>query len=307
MSEVKLIDEEVEEVPSNEELINEYLSSKKLGKGNTRKNYRIDIEQLAEELLKINKMLLDAEVKDINNYFNSTIDNMSCNSKNRKLASIRGFYHYYIYTDKYNKKNPTGLLKSFGKNDQKEVRALTPDEQKKLIKCIKNNIKSSNAPLQKYLAIRDLSFIDLIIKTGLRFGEAVTLDFKEFDIEKGSIILANKNTKGEKTRKLEVPADTIKYIDDYVEIKENLAKNVKTEYIFISKNGNILDEPSVNSMIEKYCKLSGITDNITVHNLRHTFASNHYHKYGDILRLQRLLGHSDISTTTIYVDLFDAK
>jgi len=305
MSEEKLTNEEVEEVPSNEELIEEYLDWKKKSKGNTRKNYRIDIEQLAEELAKVNKKLLDAEVRDLNKYFNSIINNMSCNSKNRKLASIRGFYHYYIYTDKYNKKNPTGLLTSFGKNDQKQVRALTPDEQKILIKCIKNNIKNAEAPQQKYLAIRDLAFIDLVIKTGLRFGEAVTLDFKEFDIDKGIIVLANKNTKGEKTRKLEVPSETIKYINDYVEIKEKLAKNVKTEYIFISKNGNILDEPSVNSMIEKYCKLSGIKDNITVHNLRHTFASNHYHKYSSILKLQRLLGHSDISTTSIYVDLFD--
>lgn len=305
MSEVKLINEEVEEVPSNKELIEEFLSSKKQGKGNTRKNYRIDIEQFAEELAKINKGLLDAEVKDVNNYFNSTIDHMSCNSKNRKLASIRGFYHYFIYTDKYNKKNPTGLLKSFGKNDQKKVRALTPDEQKSLIKTIKNNIKSAENSQQKYLAIRDLAFVHLIIKTGLRFGEAVTLDLEEFDIENGSIVLANKNTKGEKTRTLEVPPETIEYINNYLEIKNNLSKNANSKYIFISKNGNILDEPSVNSMIEKYCKLSGIKGNITVHNLRHTFASNHYHKFGDIVRLQRLLGHSDISTTTIYVDLFD--
>ena len=90
-------------------------------------------------------------------------------------------------------------------------------------------------------------------------------------------------------------------LKNYINNERNSLKvDPKNDIIFLSKKGNKLAREDVYSLVTKRAKLAHINKNVTPHTLRHTFATHLVNNNADLRSVQKLLGHSDISTTQMY-------
>jgi len=91
------------------------------------------------------------------------------------------------------------------------------------------------------------------------------------------------------------------YLNDLLEAWRNIRP--KSNYFFSTLKGRKLSDRYIQQMVKRYALKAGINKRISPHILRHTFATEYYRQTKDIETLRRILGHSDISTTTIYITL----
>ena len=159
---------------------------------------------------------------------------------------------------------------------------------------VQNLLKQPN---RRYITgIRNKSIILVMLNMGLRVSEIT-------DLKPGSINLTSRklrivNGKGGVDRDLVIPAG----------IEETLRqwkgrKPKGTKYFFTTIKGGQLSNRYLCDMIKRYGRKAKIDKIISPHTLRHTFATEYYRQTKDIETLRRILGHSDISTTTIYITL----
>lgn len=145
---------------------------------------------------------------------------------------------------------------------------------------------------QKILLAGDkrlFAIVTLLAYTGLRISEALIL--KLVDVDLGSKELIVRNGKGEKQRKLYINSKTAEAIRDYLK-----SKTTKSEYLFTSKNGKIIDRTTINKNFNYY------SDTITPHVLRHFFCSLALEAGFGIHEVGQIVGHSDVRTTQIYLN-----
>jgi len=163
---------------------------------------------------------------------------------------------------------------------------LTDQEAKRLIE-IPNK--------RYYTGLRNKALITLMVNTGLRVSEVTNLKTNHVDLNSRSLKVVN--GKGHKDRNLIIPEHTAELL------KQWNKKRSQGEYLFNTKEGKQLKVRYLQAMIKRYSIRAKIDKNIYPHSLRHTFATNFYRQTKDIETLRKLLGHSDISTTQIYITL----
>ena len=151
--------------------------------------------------------------------------------------------------------------------------------------------------------------IVFILHTGLRIGELIALDWDNTDIPKKFIhIRRNAPSNGmyittpkRKASIRKVPLDGVA-----LGIIKDLSENRKGEFVFHTKSGNMLNRNNIDRMLKLMVDRSGIEQKPTLHDLRHTYASELIRNGVDMKTVQTVLGHSDISTTmNIYVHKSD--
>ena len=175
---------------------------------------------------------------------------------------------------------------------------LEPEEAEKLLKI----------PNKRYLpGVRNRAIISIMLNMGLRVSEVSNLRPKDINLTKNKLrIVAGK---GNIDRDLAIPFYTAELLRAWKDKKPAgseyffcIIKNRKGGE-FASKTGSKLSIRGIQVFIKRYAVRAGITKNISPHTLRHTYATQYYRQTKDIETLRRILGHSDISTTTIYITL----
>jgi len=142
---------------------------------------------------------------------------------------------------------------------------------------------------------RNKAIISLMLNCGLRVSEVVNLKPGDINLTKGNLRVVN--GKGGKDRDLAMP-----------EYTQNLLKrwkfvSPKGEYFFTTLKSSKLSSRYIRAFVERYSKKAKIGKKISPHTLRHSYATEFYRRTKDIETLRKILGHSDISTTTIYITL----
>ena len=137
--------------------------------------------------------------------------------------------------------------------------------------------------------------MSLMLHCGLRLSEIVNPKPSHINLTKGKLRV--ESGKGKKDRDLAIPD----YLTDLLEAWRNIRP--KSNYFFSTLKGKKLSGRYIQFMVKRYSKKAGINKNISPHTLRHTYATQYYRQTKDIETLRRILGHSDISTTTIYITL----
>ncbi|PAU95385.1 integrase [Aliifodinibius salipaludis] len=157
---------------------------------------------------------------------------------------------------------------------------------------------------------RNRVMMQLMLSIGLRLAEVVNLRWDDIDFL--SEVLMIREGKGMKDRTLFIKDNNWRGVDDKTalqEWKERQAEELGElpEYVFTTmsanSSGNQLNDRYVQAMIRRYSKRAGINKKISPHTLRHTFATRLYKHTKDIAVVQKALGHSDLSTTMVYVHL----
>ena len=150
---------------------------------------------------------------------------------------------------------------------------------------------------------RNKTMIQLLLNTGLRLSEMTNLEWKDIDLMTGQLKVVE--GKGLKDRILWLDEQTLVMLGEWKQRQFN--EWGKTDYVFTSRNLNLLDGKAVRTMIKTYAKKADIMKNITTHSLRHTFASDLLRETKNIRIVQKALGHADISSTQIYTHIVDEE
>jgi len=166
----------------------------------------------------------------------------------------------------------------------------------------KQEVKSLlDIPNKRYKnGLRNKAIISLMVNTGLRVSEVTGLKTKDINLKEGKLRVIE--GKGSKDRDLTIGnKQALELLKEYSKIRP------KSDFFFTSLEqdnaGKQLAIRYLQTMVKGYSKRAKIQKNVSPHSLRHTFATEFYRETKDIETLRKILGHSDISTTQIYVTL----
>ena len=151
-------------------------------------------------------------------------------------------------------------------------------------------------PSKRYpTGLRNKTIMSLMLHCGLRLSEVTNLRPGNINLTKGKLRV--ESGKGKKDRDLAIPD----YLTDLLDTWRNIRP--KSNYFFSTLKGKKLSGRYIQFMVKRYVLKAGIDKDVTPHTLRHSYATEYYKQTKDIETLRRILGHSDISTTTIYITL----
>ncbi len=228
----------------------------------------------------------------IQNYISQLVDlPLEISTLQRNLSALRSFFSYLI-DEKIINTNPTELI-DIPKKKRSLPQVLTQDE----INILFNSINTNNP-----IGIRDRAMFELLYSSGLRVSEMTSIKIIDFLDDNEWLRVFGK---GSKERLVPLGKEALKWINFYLNNSRNhlLNKNKKNDFLFINFRGDGISRKGVWMLLKKYISLSEISKNISPHSLRHSFATHLIEGGMDLRAVQELLGHSDISTTSIYTHL----
>ncbi len=219
----------------------------------------------------------------------------------RKIIALKMYFNFLDIN--YNYKNPFKDLKFKYKKEKKLPKTLTTKEIKTLLFFVKQKSENFKTIFEQFETTRDLAIIDLLVSTGIRIGEASSIEINDIIESERTILI---HGKGRKQRLIYISCnDTWKNLKQWIKIRNKFGTN--HNFLFINKYGNILSIHSIDNIFKKYRNLSNINSKSTPHFLRHTFATNLLSNGADIRSVQEILGHSSISTTEIYTEVSNIR
>lgn len=274
----------------------------------------IGINTYAQPIIKLYDYLIELGIESMKNIDEEVLSDFltfqtsglsSASKKNYRIALI-GFFGYidkqnqdeennsYIYNIEL--KNIGGIR---GKSGQKLPTYLNENELQKFLNGIDNIEMSSK------IRARNLLIIKIIVYSGIRVSEALSLKLKDISLEK-NVYLLNVRGKGNKYRVVMVKAEHIKgLLKEWLELRSNI--NVDDDLLFCNQKGKILLQAYIHRNVEKILLSVGLRkEKNGAHMLRHSFATLLYQKRHDLILVQEALGHSDLNTSRIYTH-FDRK
>ena len=205
----------------------------------------------------------------------------------RHLSAIKGF-HRYIHDEGIVEENPTIKLDS-PKKGRHLPDVMSFDEVERLLAAPDENDPQG---------LRDKTILETLYATGMRVSELIAIRIKDVNFEKGCTWCLGK---GEKERIVPLGESAVRYIQRYLrESRPELMKDRYSEYLFVSRLGKKMSRQACWMIIKKYLKHAELSESISPHTLRHSFATHLLEHGADLRSLQLMLGHSDISTTQIY-------
>lgn len=141
---------------------------------------------------------------------------------------------------------------------------------------------------------RDRAIIELLLSSGIRVSELAHLKINDVDFVNKSILI--REAKGGKQRVVYITDICLTHLKEYIK-----SRNDNYDCLFITRNKTAMTKDSIENSLRKLGKISGV-ENVHPHRFRRTFATNLYKRGMDIRSIQKLMGHTNIDTTTIYVN-----
>ncbi len=270
----------------------DFLENDKKLSENTLQSYKRDLKQFKNYLeaceLHYNKVKED----DIKDYIRELQEGgKKASSISRGIASIRSFYQFVLKNKKV-KVDPTENIQS-PKIEKRTPSVLTAKEVELLLDQPKDvDLKG----------IRDKAMLEFAYATGMRVTEIISLNMEDIDLEEGYVICKH----GNKQRNIPLGNMSLKALKEYVEeARDILIKTEGEQALFVNINGSRLTRQGFWKIIKFYKEQAHITKDITPHVLRHSFATHLLQNGADLKAIQTMLGHSDISSTQVYMQFQD--
>jgi integrase/recombinase XerD len=149
----------------------------------------------------------------------------------------------------------------------------------------------------KLRKVQDTALIELLFSTGMRVSEVVATNVDQIDMDR---LVISVRGKGNREREIPIVCDAFREALEQHLAERQMAQIKSGDPLFMNRRGNRMSDQSVRAVIRRYASCIG-AHHITPHMLRHTVATLLLEDGVDLRHIQRLLGHSSILTTTIYV------
>lgn len=274
-----------------------YLRDIKRASKNTIDSYRNDLNKLIlylqgqniNSVEKINETNLNSYVLHLER------EGRKAATVSRNIATMKSFLLYLIKQGKL-KSDPSERLKP-PKVEKQIPKALSLEQ----VECL---FAQPNLSTKK--GLRDKAMLEVLYATGMRVSELIALTLNDVNLKNGYIQWSG--DAHHKGRVVPIGKVAAQALELYLkEGRPVLVGALPTDILFPNRFGQAMTRQGVWKMLKGYCKMAGITQDVTPQLLRHTFAMHLVQNGADLRSVQELLGHSDISTTQLYVQVRKEK
>lgn len=210
---------------------------------------------------------------------------------------LRNLHVFFAWLEEmeYIPKSPMKRIKALPE-ERKPREYLDDEEVKRLLRGLDRSYFSE---------YRDLLVIMLMMDSGTRLGETLSIELKQVDLHDRSVLLPADKTKGRKARTVYFSEKTAKELRRWIQFKDRYCES--DLFFPVKHHGGQMGEPAFERNFKQYVKRTGITKHVTPHTIRNNFAKRCLMAGMDIYTLSRLLGHSSVEVTEkAYLDLTDA-
>lgn len=277
----------------------EYCEYRKRLDSKTLKAYRIDLNQYAAFCAGRSGCFGRATVDD---FITSLHRKFKPKTVRRKIASLKAFFRHLEYRELLTE-NPFARLDIRFREAKLLPKTIPFHSIRTFLSGLYAQKSRAESGYQLRCCIRDIAVVELLFATGMRISELCSLKPSDIDLESGNILIYGK---GAKERIIQIGnREVIAALTLY---RETFRNDIEVcGYFFVNRLRRKLSDQSVRLMIDHHAKRSGISQHITPHMFRHSFATLLLEQDVDIRYIQRMLGHSSISTTEIYTHVSSAK
>lgn len=257
--------------------------------------YKIDLSQYGVFSNELSKQALWDYIEYLNKKYKPK-------TAKRKLATLKAFIHFLLLQDLIDF-NPFDKLETTIKEPLLLPKTIPLGVIAKLISFSYQQIVFAKSDYQIRSAVRNTAILELLFATGARVAEICTLRSDNVDLLGNSVKFYGKGSK-----ERIIPIENFAVLSVLRKYHSLFEKEIPDSgYFFVNKLGRRMTEQSVRNMINFYCKQCGVDMHITPHMFRHSFATLLLEEDVDIRYIQRMLGHSSITTTQIYTHVTSAK
>ena len=257
--------------------------------------YKIDLSQYGVFSNELSKQALWDYIEYLNKKYKPK-------TAKRKLATLKAFIHFLLFQDLIDF-NPFDKLETTIKEPLLLPKTIPLGVIAKLISFSYQQIVFAKSDYQIRSAVRNTAILELLFATGARVAEICTLRSDNVDLLGNSVKFYGKGSK-----ERIIPIENFAVLSILRKYHSLFEKEIPDSgYFFVNKLGRRMTEQSVRNMINFYCKQCGVDMHITPHMFRHSFATLLLEEDVDIRYIQRMLGHSSITTTQIYTHVTSAK
>ena len=270
----------------------DFLKNDKKASKNTLQSYERDIMQFYRYTSENKIVYTKATEETIKKYFKHLEEiGKKPSTISRNLATIRAFYQYLLKVRKI-KKDPTEKVQA-PKTENRAPSILSAEE----IELLLDQPKSVELK-----GIRDKAMLEFAYATGMRVTEIISLDVEDVNLEEGYVTCKSET----KQRNIPLGSLSLKALEDYIlNARPIIIKDDSVKALFVNTNGKRLTRQGFWKIVKYYKEQAHITKDITPHVLRHSFATHLLQNGADLKAIQTMLGHSDISSTQIYMQFQD--
>ena len=277
----------------------EYCEYRKRLDQKTLKAYRIDLKQYTNYL----KNTSEFHHKDnLDKYITHLHKQYKPKTVKRKIASLKAFFHYMEYKEILSE-NPFSKLEIRFREAKLLPKTIPFHALQTFLSTLYQQKELATSEYQLRCCIRDIAVVELLFATGMRISELCSLRPTDIDFVSNNILVYGKGAK-ERILQIGNPEVLLALSLYYETFKSDI---ITCGYFFVNRLKRKLSDQSVRYMIVHYAKLAGIEQHLTPHMFRHSFATLLLEQDVDIRYIQRMLGHSSISTTEIYTHVSNVK
>lgn len=268
-----------------------YLSKERDASYNTQISYERDLKKLKDYLAQQGIV----RVQEVNETsLNSYIiflekEGKAASTVSRYIASFKGFFEYCLKSGVITS-DPAERLKP-PKVEKKFPQILTIAETQRLME---------GPDVQSDKGIRDRAMLELLYATGIRVSELLSLKKEDMNLSMEYVVCH------EKAKDRIIPFGNaaknalVVYLD---KTRANMVGEKESEYLFVNCSGKPMSRQGFWKLIKYYADKAGIEKEITPHTFRHSFAAHLLENGADVQSVQKMMGHADVSTTQMYVEM----
>lgn len=269
----------------------EYMHETRKSAGNTEVSYERDLKKMMQYFRE------ECQVSEVDKVTETALNSymlylersqFAASTVSRHVASMRAFFHYLYKLHKIDS-DPAENLKP-PKVDKKAPDILSVQEVDLLL-----NQPSGNSPKE----LRDKAMMELLYATGIRVSELIGLQLEDLNLRMGYIICHE----GEKERIIPFGNMAKRALQTYLQTARKTFLKEESDMLFTNRLGGAMSRQGFWKLLKAYAKEAGIDKDITPHTLRHSFAAHLLQNGADLKSVQEMLGHSDISSTQMYVNM----
>ena len=205
----------------------------------------------------------------------------------RTLSAVRSFHRFLLREGVTERDPAAGVAQP--RLPRSLPRPLPVDDVRRLLEAPEESSPTG---------VRDRAILELLYGSGLRISELTGMDVDDLDLEEGSLRVLGK---GGKEREVPLGSFAHEAVGAYLTRgRPALATGVSRGALFLNARGGRLSRQSCARLLGRYVRVAGIDRRVTLHTLRHSFATHLLEGGADVRVVQELLGHASVATTQIY-------
>lgn len=271
-----------------------FLVEEKEASNNTVSSYLRDVTQYFQWLASERLLPENAIQSDVDRYTKYLLSlGKTISTVTRSLASLKSFYSYLMGEGIVTINPAKGL--TLEKVERKLPQILTSKEVELFLE---------QPDPRDAKGCRDKAMLELLYATGIRVSELINLNLEHLNLSASFLRCVTRK----KERIIPLYPTAVRALNDYVEhVRPRIIEQPDERSLFVNMNGSRMSRQGFWKIIKHYQELAGIQKDITPHTLRHSFAAHLLENGADLVSIQKMLGHADISSTQVYTQVINQE